>query len=267
MSNWGPELETELKKVMSAAMQPVDSSNPDVFKFNITMYTVSFVLCVMKAKSVYLIQFINGRKATDPIHVGSDVLNTKTMVGQIRVYAQSLTKGWSDWHFWLSDAFADANIELDQYLGCEVEHDHFQVLMSKNGKQCYFIISYMPDTATTYSLKSCPEKNDIQTCPEIIDTGNLHVDKIVAYVLSAFQSISSIGGGPSRLISPQGNENMPHNSQSNQPAQDSDSSQLAKMRLYEAIVELLIAVHANKNHLDDEEVLKLLQEAKKAFRR
>jgi hypothetical protein len=267
MDEWGAALEKKLKEFMVADRQTSDKIGPDSFKFGIKMYTVSFAIIVRKFNSVYLVQFVDGPESTPLINLGGSILETKTIVDQIRTYAQSLTKGWSDWHFWLSDAFADANIGLDQYSGYELKHDYFQVLLSKNGIRCYFITYYMPGTVTSYSLKSYPEKNDIPEYPETFDYDGLHVNAIVDSVLKAFQSISSAEGRPSKLISPQGNESIPHNSQPNQPAQNSDSSQLATMRLYEAIVELLIAVHANQQHLNDEEVLQLLQKARNVIRR
>jgi hypothetical protein len=249
----------------------VNNPSPDVFKFNITMYTVSFVLVVMKAKSVYLIQFINGGNATDPINVGSNVSDTKTVVNQIRTYAKTLTKGWSDWHFWLSDAFADAfagvNIELDQYTGCRVDDQYFQVLLSKGGLHCYFVMEYVQGVVLKYSLNSYPDMRPYSECNETLDSSEFNITSIAGHVLRALKFLSAAGEGPSRLISPQGNKSGPRNSQPNQPAQDSDSSQLATMSLYAAIVELLVAVHANQQHLNDKEVLRLLQEAKRAIGR
>jgi hypothetical protein len=243
MDEWMQTLLTELRKCIHLKASTMQSGVYKILQLEIQLYEVKFRLNIQLKDSVYKLMFGSLDKPKQLIDIHAASYTPKEVLTQIRIFARAGNElklnTWSFNYFNLVNAFADADIAVIENVEFKVEKEHFHALLSKDDVMCYFVLDHSVDTnAFSYHLDSFPEKIRIPEYTATFVDGILDIGYIVSDVLAAFENMKGTNG---------------------------KSPSLSTIRLYDAIVELLIAVHRNKRSLNDEEVLGLLKTARTLF--
>jgi hypothetical protein len=242
------------------------------FKYTLWLYGVGFTLEIWTTLDgsgqirQYRLNFQYGpgsKMDGEPIEGPS--LDIRNVVNQIRSYAQGETR-WREWQWLLSDAFVDAGFRFNEKTGLEIEEHHFKASLSKGGINLFFEIEYkFKDNESFCSVTDT--SNSRHSLAHWLFDGEMSQFKLVVdHVHSIFQSQLIKDGEASVSVSQQPNGNTPRSSVSNPPAQGSKSSDSSTIRLYDAIVELLIVVYSGRKCTNDKEVIDLLQQAREILK-
>ena len=218
-------------------------------QFTLQLYGAQFTLRIWNLMDndgrtpLYRLEFQNTRgQKIDGFDIIGPSLDIRNVVHQIRSYAQGETN-WRNWQWLLSDAFVDAGFRLNEKTESEADEHIFKILLSKGGINLYFEINYhIQDTTSLCTITNTSDR--LHPIDDWVFEGEMsNPESLIQRVHAVFQTELVKESRASASISQQPNT----------------------MRLYDAIVELLIAVHTNKQSLNDQEVLELLKKAKKCF--
>lgn len=271
MRGWMHTLHTELIKYIDIQANDVSIGGVDTLRLSTKLYQVSLTLDILYQANVYTFIFKSNYRIIKDMGLPTASFNTKKVLEEIRSCAKTENKkqstAWSDEYFSLVDAFADASLVVIESIGFELKENHFNVLLSKDGNQCYFVLDY--DTGlrvTMYHLATYPLHEMISGCTDIFQGRNLNIVSIVRHVLSHFKSVEFASDKSPASMSQQTNDTTARRSVPNPPAQGSKSSDSSMIRLYDAIVELLIVVNADRTSSNDVEVIELLKQARERFK-
>ncbi len=245
-------LQTELIKYIDIQANDVSIDGVNQLSLSIQLYQVSLMLDILYQANVYTLVFRSNYRRIKEMQLPTESFNTKKVLEEIRSCAKTENKNqrtaWSDEYFSLVDAFADANLVVIESIEFVVKPNHFNVLLSKDGVQCFFVLDYFTDfNVTSYHLATYPSHDVISACTDTIEGRNLNIASVLHRVLSHFKSV----------------EYASDKSPASMPQQTNSSS--SRIRLYDAIVELLIVVHADKKSTSDKEVIDLLRRARELF--
>jgi hypothetical protein len=284
-------LQTELIKYIAIQANNVSIGGVDALRLSIQLYQVSLTLDILHQANVYTLQFRSNYRIIKDMNLPAASFNTKKVLEEIRSCAKTENKKqsavWSDEYFSLVDAFADASLVVIESVGFVVKENHFNVLLSKDEVQCYFVLDYETELElTSYHLATYPSHNIISGFDEIFHGRNLDIVSVVNHVLSHFKSVEYASDkspasmpqqtndttarrsvpNPPASMPQQTNDTTARRSVPNPPAQGSKSSDSSTIRLYDAIVELLIVVNADRTSSNDVEVIELLKQARERFK-
>lgn len=242
------------------------------FKYTLWLYGVGFTLEIWTTLDgsgqirQYRLNFLYGSGSKmdgEPIEGPS--LDIRNVVNQIRSYAQGETR-WREWQWLLSDAFVDAGFRFNEKTGLEIEEHHFKASLSKGGINLFFEIEYKFKDNESFCSVTDTSNRRHSLAHWLFDGEMSQFKLVVDHVHSIFQSQLIKDGEASVSVSQQPNGNTPRSSVSNQPVQRSESACSSTVRLYDALVKLLIVVQNDRQSSNDTEVLELLQNARKYFR-
>jgi hypothetical protein len=227
--DWKHTLRVELEKRMFVTGADVRDSSNDAYDCAIDMYGLHFLFHIEKLDDHYWIEYgLHGSWSADPLLD----MNTDAVVKSIRMFASSRTEcKWLYWQKLLVTALCDRGV-VSGVTGQVADNQHLKIMLSDSKGSSYFVdIHWGAAPDVSYDFVSCSNPAFVLIRRE----WNNHppnIDALVPMIFKDLGNVSAIASGeqaPIHIGPGKGSKIV-----------SGAGGGAAKLRLYEAVVDILI---------------------------